>query len=112
MDAQGEPPSVFCFNSIIQAWSAAGNVAKAEEWLRNALEREVDVSGNSFSSFILASVRAGEVRKADDWLADMVKKGLTSASSHNAVAAAWTRQGEQGRADAVRRRLQVANQRR
>jgi len=104
MTRNNEPASAFCYNSVIQAWANANDVAKAEKWLSKAFELQVEVSGNSCNNFVNSCIRAGELKKAENRLTEMSRNGVASISSHNALAAAWARQGEYGRADAMRRR--------
>merc|ERR1719408_193072 len=112
MDKQGEQASSFCYNSVIQAWANINDVAKAEKWLSAALEKEIEVSGNTFSNFVNACVRAADLKKAEGWLSEMSRRGVSAVSSYNAVASAWARQGDLTRADALRRRQDATSRQR
>merc|ERR1719264_503431 len=102
MFTSGETPNGYYFGAVVQALARAGDVSNASRWLDEAVKVQADISEGSFSCVLIACARAGDVEAAERWLNEAAKRGVAYAANYAAVAQAWMKIGETGRADAVR----------
>jgi len=109
MYKSGEIPNGFCFGAVVQALVHVGDVSNASRWLDEAVKVNADVSTACFGCVLSACARAGDAEVAERWLNEAAQRGVASSANYTAVAQAWTKAGDPGRAEAVRcRQVQAA----
>lgn len=69
-------PDVVAFNALIDAWVRAEDVQRAEEWLRQMLEAQVEPSVVSYSSILHAYAKQGNIEAAEKVMQQMKEKKL------------------------------------
>merc|ERR1712182_17843 len=96
MDQKCIDPAILTFNSLINACAKAGDISRAEHWLRETFRRGLTPDSISYSTIIHACVEAKELTRAEQWLEEMHNSSCSeqpNAFSYNFVVQAFARRG-------------------
>jgi len=107
MEKQGEAPNGFCHGSVIRLLAHAHHVERAAGLLHRALAHGIEVEASCFRSVLAACIQAGDLEEAEKWHYIMMDYGMST--NCGGLAAAWIKQGNPARADALYRRQPITN---